>query len=70
MIAELTDALNNLGGLIDAAQSLIPKLGLVAYGVTALASRLPPPEGTGLWSRVHRVINLVAFNVGYASNQK
>jgi len=69
MMAEATDALNTLGALIDAAQALLPKLAMVAYGITALASRLPPPNAPGLWAKLHKIINLIAFNVGYAGNK-
>ena len=66
MIDTLTSAINSVGGLFDALGSVVPK---VVAGCSVAAALLPAPDGDGRLSKLHRAMNMVAFNFRYAENK-
>lgn len=49
--------------------SLIAALAAISGFMAAIASVLPLPEKKGVYSKVHFIVNRLAFNVGMASNR-
>lgn len=67
MIDNITDTINSMSALNVALTLFIPSLmGLAA----AIAKYLPPPEAPGFAAKVHRAINWLGQNSGYAENKQ
>ena len=60
-------SINEFSALLDSIISLVPKVitlaGLVISSASVIATRLPPS------SALSKYINLIAFNIGYATNK-
>jgi len=66
VIESITNVLNQLTAFNIAAAAYIPSL----IGVcSVVASILPKQDGNGWLSKVHWIINRLAFNVGQAANK-
>lgn len=65
-IPTLTLAVNNASSFLDALIDFAPKLVSVA---TVTAAFLPAPDQSSILSKLHWLINLVAFNFKHATNK-
>jgi hypothetical protein len=66
-ITTLTLAINSASSLLDALVDFVPK---VIATTAVVAAFLPPPDQDNILSKVHRIINLVAFNFKHAANKE
>jgi hypothetical protein len=66
VIDTITQYITSLSGLLDSLSIFIPKLIASCAVITAF---LPPPDQHSVLSKVHKSINLIAFNFGKAANK-
>lgn len=66
MIDIITQSINSWSTLLDSLIGFVPKL---IATCTMIAAFLPPPEQNSILSRLHRIMNLIAFNFGKAANK-
>jgi hypothetical protein len=64
-IQAATDTVSALSVLIDTIMSTVPKIISIA---AIVATRLPPPSQNSFLSKLHKIINTMAFNFGHATN--
>lgn len=62
---DLPSMINYAGVVADAVVATAPK---IVAGCSVLAAFLPPQDGNGFLARLHRAVNLVAFNFNRARN--
>lgn len=67
MIETITQNIESWSSLIDAITSFIPKL---ITACTVLSAFLPTPDHQSILSKIHKSINLIAFNFGKAANKE
>lgn len=65
-LSTLTLAVNSASSFLDALIDFVPKLVSVA---TVTAAFLPAPDQSSALSKLHWLINLVAFNFKHAANK-
>ena len=59
----LPTLINYIGDIADAVGAAVPK---IVATCSMLAAFLPAPEDGGVLSRLHKAINLLAFNFNHA----
>ena len=73
MIDQLTNVVVETTGLSNALNTAIPSImqtiTTIVTAAAVIASRLPPADGNGFGAKVHKAINMLAFNFGQASNK-
>ncbi len=69
----VTATINNISSVIDAINGLVPKLGILGLSISGLAAWMasvwPQPEPGDKLSTLHKWVNNIGANVGYAKNQ-
>jgi hypothetical protein len=62
----IVETINQISNFLDAATNFIPKA--IAFASVS-AAFLPKPDGEGFLSKVHKTINVIAFNFNNAENK-
>ena len=60
---------SSLSGLMDAITALLTSAVSFIGVASVIAKYLPPPENPGFLSLIHKWINALAMNRGYAENK-
>ena len=60
---------SSLSGLMDAITALLTSAVSFIGVASVIAKYLPPPENPGFLSLIHKWINALAMNSGYAENK-
>lgn len=66
MLDAVTGNINSLGDFIDSVTNTVPK---VITGCAMLSAIVPKPIGDGALSIFYKIINILGFNFGEASNK-
>ena len=59
--------INQLSALATAITSAVPS---IIGACSIIAAFLPPPEMPGKMAKVHKIVNMLAFNFKHATNAK
>ena len=71
-IVTATTIIDGTSAFITAVAALLTKVAassLSVFGAAAtIAKFMPPPDGDSKWARIHKWINKLGMNSGYAAN--